>query len=202
MRRLAMLVLLLSTVFVQSASANAFGQLIPASPLRGGNNMFGIYLLLNDDVGVLGQVRFGSGESFDWGLQAGFAGGDNTAVLLGGDIRPIIHHADDEFPLDVAFDAGIGLGIADDYTTLQIVPALEASHRFDLSGSSSSLTPYMSLGLGINHISVDGGGDDTDTDLVARFGLEWGATEKLGIMAEFGVGDGTSDVILGANIGF
>jgi hypothetical protein len=197
-----MLVLLLSTVFVQTAGANAFGQMIPASPLRGGNNMFGIYLLLNDDAGVLGQARFSSGESFDWGLQVGFAGGDETAVLLGGDIRPVIHRSDDEFPLDVAFDAGIGLGIADHFTTIQVVPAIEASHQFDLSNSSSSLTPYMSIGLGINPISVDGGGDNTDTDLVARFGLEWEATQKLGIMAEFGVGDGTSDVILGVNVPF
>jgi hypothetical protein len=197
-----MLVLLLSLGFVQTAGANAFGQLIPASPLRGGNNEFGIYLLMDADVGVLGQVRFSSSPSFDWGLQAGFDGGDNTAVILGGDIRPILHRSNDEVPLDLAFDAGLGITIADHFTILQVVPAIEASHQFDLNGSSSSLTPYMSLGLGINHISVDGGGDDTSTDLNARFGLEWEATHKLGVMGELGVGDGTRDFILGVNVPF
>jgi len=206
MRRLAMMAVLLSMVSAGAASANAFGQFIPASPLRGGDNMFGGYLLLGDrvgdDVGLLGQVRFSSSPKFDWGLQFGFAGGDETAVLIGGDIRPILHAADPDFPLDLAFDAGLGLSIADHYTLIEIVPAIEGSHRFDLEGSSSSLTPYMSVGLDINHFSVEDGGDDTDTDVVARFGLEWEATRKLGVMAEFGVGDLANDFILGVNVPF
>ena len=206
MRRLAMLALLLSMVSAGAASANAFGQFIPANPLRGGDNMFGGYLLfgdrVGDDVGLLGQVRFSSSPKFDWGLQAGFAGGNETAVLLGGDIRPILHAADPDFPLDLAFDVGLGLSIADHFTILEVVPAIEGSHHFELEGSSSALTPYMSIGLDINHTSVEDFDDDTETDIVARFGLEWEATRKLGIMAELGVGDPANDFILGVNVPF
>jgi len=206
MRRLALLALLLCAVSAGQARANAFGQLIPASPLMGGNNLFGGYLLfgdrVGDDVGLLGQVRFSSSPKFDWGLQLGYAGGDPSAILIGGDIRPIIHAANDDFPLDLAFDAGLGLSIADNITILEVVPAIEGSHQFDLSGSEGSLTPYMSIGLDINHVSVDGGGDDTDSDLVARFGLEWEATRKFAIMAELGVGDPANDFILGVNVPF
>ena len=206
MRRLAVLALLLSMVSAGAAGANAFGQMIPASPLRGGNNMFGGYLLfgdrVGDDVGLLGQVRFSSSPKFDWGLQFGFAGGEETAVLIGGDIRPIIHASNPDLPLDLAFDAGLGLSIADHVTIIEVVPAIEASHQFDLEGSSSSLTPYMSIGLDINHVSVEDFDDDTDTDLVARFGLEWEATRKLGIVAELGVGDPANDFILGVNVPF
>lgn len=206
MRRLAILVLLLSAVFTQTAGANAFGQFIPASPLRGGDNLFGVYLLLGDrvgdDVGVLGQVRFSSGPKFDWGLQFGFAASDPSQILIGGDIRPVLHAADDNFPLDLAFDAGVGLSIADNFTIIEFVPAIEGSHQFDLEGTSSSLTPYMSIGLDINHLSVDGGGSNTDTDMVARFGLEWEASRKIGIIGEFGVGDRANDFILGVNVPF
>lgn len=206
MRRLAILVLLLSAVFTQTARANAFGQFIPASPLRGGGNLFGVYLLfgdrVGDDLGVLGQVRFSSGPKFDWGLQFGFAASDPSAILIGGDIRPILHAADDGFPLDLAFDAGVGLSIADNITVIEFVPAIEGSHHFELDGTSSSLTPYMSIGLDINHVSIDGGGNDTDTDLVARFGLEWEASRKIGIIGEFGVGDPATDFILGVNVPF
>ncbi len=202
MRRLALLVLLLCAVCAGSAGANAFGQFIPASPLRGENNMFGVYLLLNSDAGLLGQARFSSGPKFDWGLQVGFAGGSETAVLLGGDLRPVLHRANDEFPLDVAFDAGLGLSIADHFSVLQVVPAIEASHQFNLEGSDGSLTPYMSVGLDINHVSVDGFPDHTNSDVIARFGLEWEATRKLGVVAEFGAGTPTTDFILGVNVPF
>jgi hypothetical protein len=196
------MVLLLCAVTAGRAGANAFGQCIPAAPLMGGGNEFGVYLLLNNDAGLLGQARFASGPKFDWGLQVGFAGGDETAVLLGGDIRPILHASNDDVPIDVAFDAGLGLSIADHVTILEVLPSIEGSHRFDLDNSSSSLSPYMSIGLNINHVSFDGGDDHTDTDLIARFGLEWEANQKFGVIGEFGVGDGTSDFILGANIPF
>ena len=211
MRRLAILTVLLCALGARSASANPFGQLIPASPLMGGNNLFGVHLLLGDragDVGMLGQVRFASSPKFDWGLQLGFTDGNGDgAVMLGGDVRPILHTANGDFPLDLAFDGGLGLSIADNYTLIEFVPAIEASHRFDLSGSSGGLTPYMSLGLDVNHISYDNtannnAGDQTNWDLVARLGLEWEAAKKLGIMGEFGVGDPAMDFILGVNVPF
>ena len=206
MRRLALLTILLSSaLFARTASAGAYGQLIPASPLMGGNNQFGVYLLLGDQVdnaGVLGQVRFSSSPRLDWGLQVGFSDGGSGAVLLGGDLRPILHRANDNFPLDLAFDAGLGLTIGDNVTVVQMVPAIEGSHRFALEGSSGALTPYMSIGLDIHHISLDNGPDNTNSDLVARFGLEWEATAKLGVMGEFGVGDPANDFILGLNIPF
>jgi len=206
MRRLAILTVLLCALGARSASANAFGQLIPASPLMGGNNLFGVHMLFGsraDDIGVLGQVRFASSPKFDWGLQLGFTDGSGDgAIMLGGDVRPILRTANDDFPLDLAFDGGLGLSIADKSTVIEFVPAIEASHRFDLSGSSGGLTPYMSLGLDVNHVSIDNADDRTNWDFVARLGLEWEAAKKLGIQAEFGVGDPAMDFILGVNVPF
>src|SRR5689334_22408021 len=94
MRRLAILLLLVAIPLasrVTPAGAHAFGQNIPASPLRGGNNLFSVDLLLGDQVdnaGVLGQVRFHNGDKLDWGLQLGFSDIGSGAVLLGGDLRP------------------------------------------------------------------------------------------------------------------
>ncbi len=209
MRRFAALIVLsLGFGLAGSAHANAFGQHRPVHPIPGVNNLLGFYLLLGDqvdDVGLLGQVRFSVSPGFDWGLQLGFADAGDGAALLGADIRPILRRADAEFPLDLAFDAGLGLLIADEITVFEIVPTLEASHRFPLEGSSGALSPYASVGLNINHVSVDtqgtGDGDDTDVDVIAHFGLEWEATQKLQLMTELGVGNGT-DFTLGLNVPF
>jgi len=203
MKRLAMVVVTLC-LFTAPASAQVFGQFHPAHPLRDGNNMWGAYLMFGDrvdDVGILGQVRFASSSSFDWGLQFGFADGPGDGgILLGGDIRPSIKHADSEFPLDLAFDGAVGLTIGDGYTLLELQPALLFSHRFPLD-DGGALSPYGSVGVDFQNVDYDEADGNTETDIVARFGLEWEATRKFGIIGEFGVGD--LDVFaLGINAGF
>ena len=208
MRRLAMVLLLALaalTARTLPAGAHAFGQNIPAGPLRGGGNLFSLDLLLGDQVdnaGVLGQARFQSGPKLDWGLQLGFSDAGSGLVLIGGDLRPLLTKNSPDLPLDVAADVGVGLSVGDNVTEVQVVPAIEASHRFPLSGTSQALSPYGSLGLDINHVSVDNFGSDTNLDVVARFGLEWEAAPRIGIIAEFGVGNPANDFILGANIPF
>ena len=203
MKRLA-IVLATLCLFTAPASAQVFGQFHPAHPLRDGNNMWGAYLLLGDrvdDVGLLGQVRFASSSSFDWGLQFGFADGPGDGgVLLGADIRPGIKRADSEFPLDLAFDGAIGLTIGDSYTLLELQPALLFSHRFPLD-SGGALSPYGSVGVDFQNIDYDEADGDTETDIIARFGMEWEASRKFGVIGEFGVGD--LDVFaLGINASF
>lgn len=193
------------------ASAQVFGQFTPAHPLAGGDNLFGVYLQFGDraDIGLLGQVRFTSSPKVNWGLQAGFADNDpgDAAFEVGGDVRIGIHESDDDFPLDLAFDGAIGLTIADEVTILELGPQLHYSHRFDLEDSDAALTPYGSLFLDINHASFDsdfpgqGDNDDTDLDLVARFGLEWEATRKIQIIGEVEVGRGTN-FSTGVNVPF
>jgi len=210
MRRLAIFVLLLALPLASlslstTAHANAYGQLIPAAPLRGGNNLFSVDLLLGDRVdnaGVLGQVRFTSSPRLDWGLQLGFSDIGSGAVLIGGDLRPHLGTASESMPLDSDADVAVGLEIGDNYTFIEVVPAIEASHRFPLSGSSQALTPYGSLGLDVNHVSVDNGGSDTNTDVVGRVGVEWEAAAKLGVVGELGFGTPANDFILGVNVPF
>lgn len=207
MRRLATLLLLLALPLasrVTPAEAHAFGQNIPASPLRGGHNLFSVDLVLDqgDNAGVLGQARFQNGSKLDWGLQVGFQGGGSGALLLGGDLRPHLTSASSDSPLDLAADVGLGLTIGDNATVVQVVPAIEASHRFPLSGTSQALTPYGGLGIDFNHISVDNVGSNTSTDVVGRLGLEWEAAPKLSVVGEFGFGDPANDFILGVNVPF
>jgi hypothetical protein len=203
MRSFAAVVLVALALWAAPAGAQVFGQFTPAHPIPGGGNLFGGYLQLGDraDVGILGQVRFSSGSSVNWGLQVGFADSDpgDGAVELGGDTRTRVHQATDDFPLDVAFDAGIGLTIADEVTFLEVGPQIQYSHRFPLEGSDGAISPYGSLFLDINHVSFDDSNlppgfdnSDTDLDLVARFGLEWELTRKFQIMGELEVGRGTN----------
>jgi hypothetical protein len=151
---------------------------------------------------VLGQARFTSSPRLDWGLQLGFSDIGSGAVLIGGDLRPHLGTASESMPLDSDADVALGLEIGDNYTLLQVVPAIGASHRFPLSGSSQALTPYGSLGLDINHISVDNGGSHTHTDVVGRVGVEWEAAAKLGVIGELGFGTPANDFILGVNVPF
>jgi opacity protein-like surface antigen len=205
MKRFA-IVLASLCLFSAPAGAQVFGQFHPAHPLRGGNNLWGAYLLLGDrvdDIGVLGQVRFASSPKFDWGLQLGFA---DDAVLLGGDIRPTLKSADDEFPIDLAFDGAVGLTIGDNVTLLELQPALLYSHRFPLD-SGGAISPYGSLGIDFQHLSIDNDGpgedfDDSETDVVARFGMEWEATRSFSIIGEFGVGGGRDVFATGINVLF
>jgi len=203
MKRLA-LVLASLCLFAVPASAQVFGQLHPAHPLRDGSNLWGAYLLLGDrvdDVGLLGQVRFNAGSSFDWGLQFGFADGPGDGgILLGGDIRPSIKRADAEFPIDLAFDGALGLTIGDGYTALELQPALLYSHRFPLD-SGGALSPYGSVGLDFQNVDYDNADSDTETDVIARFGLEWEATRSFSVIGEFGVGD-PGAFITGINVLF
>jgi hypothetical protein len=208
MRRLAILVLLAALVLaarVTPAGANAYGQLIPAGPLRGGNNLFSLDLLLGDRVdnaGLLGQARFKHSDKMDWGLQLGFSDIGSGAVMIGGDLRPLLTSSSGDMPLDVSADAAVGLEIGDHFSLFELVPAIEASHRFALSGTSQALTPYGGIGLDINHTSTDLGPDDTNVDVVARLGLEWEVAPKLGVIGELGFGTPANDLILGVNVPF
>jgi len=203
MKRLAIILASLC-LFTAPASAQVFGQLHPAHPLRDDSNLWGAYLLLGDrvdDVGLLGQVRFSASNSLDWGLQFGFSDGPGDgAVLLGGDIRPSLKQADSDFPLDLAFDGAIGLTIADSYTLLELQPALLYSHRFPLD-SGGALSPYGSVGLDFQNFDYDASGSDTETDVTARFGLEWEATRSFSVIGEFGVGNQDA-FITGINVLF
>jgi hypothetical protein len=207
MKRLAIVFAALC-ISAAPASAQVFGQLHPAHPIRNSDNLWGGYLMLGDrvdDVGLLGQIRFSSSESFDWGLQFGFADGPGDgAVVLGGDIRPSLKRADDEFPLDLAFDGAVGLTIGDDFTLLELQPALLYGHRFPLD-SGGAISPDGSIGIDFQNISFDieGPGDDSDTetDVIARFGMEWEASRTFGVIGEFGVGNGTT-FVTGINVLF
>lgn len=204
MKRLA-IVLAALCACAGPASAQVFGQLHPAHPIRGGSNLWGAYLVLGDrvdDVGLLGQVRFSSSPTFDWGLQFGFADGPGDgAVLLGGDIRPSLKRADADFPLDLAFDGSVGLTIGDNFTLLELQPALAYGHRFPLD-SGGAISPYGSIGIDFQNIDVDGGGNDTETDVIARFGMEWEATRTFSVIGEFGLGGNRDAFITGINVLF
>jgi opacity protein-like surface antigen len=208
MKRLA-IVLASLCAFAAPASAQVFGQLHPAHPIRHSDNLWGAYLMLGDrvdDIGLLGQVRFSASSTFDWGLQFGFADGPGDgAVVLGGDIRPSIKRADDEFPLDLAFDGAVGLTIGDNFTLLELQPAFLYGHRFPLD-SGGAISPYGSVGIDVQNVSFDDvppGFDDSDTetDVIARFGMEWEASRTFGIIGEFGVGNGTT-FVTGINVLF
>lgn len=192
-------------LFAAPASAQVFGQFHPAHPIRENSNLWGAYILLGDrvdDVGLMGQVRFSSSPRFDWGLQFGFADGPGDgSILLGGDIRPSLKRADSEFPLDLAFDGGAGLTIGDNFTLLELQPALLFGHRFPLD-SGGAISPYGSVGIDFQNISYDNAGDDSESDITARFGMEWEASRTFSVIGEFGVGGDLDVFATGINVLF
>ena len=209
MKRTVLACCLVALVGAAPAHAQVFGQFTPAHPITDGDNLFGGYLLVGDDtIGLLGQFRFTSSEELNWGLQAGFEDpeGADAIIDVGGDFRYIFHREDPEFPLDVAFGGAVGFGFGDNVTLIDIAPGLYYSHRFPLEGSEGAISPYGSILLDIQHVSIDtpvGDEDDTDLDVIARFGAEWEATRKLHLMAELQVGgDFRSDFNAGINVPF
>jgi hypothetical protein len=82
MRSLAGLLAAAALLCAVPAGAQVFGQLTPAHQIVGGDKLFGAYLQLPDggDIGILGQLRFASGQDVNWGLQAGFIDDDSATA--------------------------------------------------------------------------------------------------------------------------
>ena len=57
------------------------------------------------------------------------------------------------------------------------------------------------MGIDFQNASYDDAEDNTETEIIARFGMEWEATKTFSVIGEFGVGD-PDEFMAGINVLF
>lgn len=173
-------------------------------------------MIADNVVGLLGQFRYGATEVLDFGVQIGFqsvesrhyTGGlfeeyDDTHLLLAGDGKYMIRSADDDLPVDISMDIGLGFVDMENANRLLFTFGGQGALR-DPRLQSKGLEPYLGLVLIVDRLSIDlpGGTDtDIDNDLEIRLGTTYELSRTAVFMAEIQAGSGTT-LVVGLGLGF
>jgi len=174
-----------------AAGAQTYGQLASAETVPINGHVFGAYINASDTLfGLLAQLRLSFYPNVDFGFQGGLArldvGSSNRTLLrLGSDVKFVTARAGPAFPMDLAFDASLGVENADNYNVLRFGPALVGSRSFPLGGRSA-IVPYAGLGLTFTRYDILGT-NDTDFAVPFRAGAELRLAPELRVLAEFQV---------------
>lgn len=158
-------------------------------PPRVGPGM-GLYLVdvSGGGIGVLGTWR---GTPLGTGLRFGVAegrGGDGIAVLGGLDFMGPLVRVSPDFPLDVSWLVGVGLGHSD-WTLVSVPFGLTLGRTF--TAPDVSFTPYITPKVIVDaHL---GRGPNDDNDLELEFDLDLGVDVAFqpGWAIRFGAGLGS-----------
>lgn len=162
--RKRLLPLLLALVLLPAAPAAAqvawdAPWLVPPVP----SSEFGIYLMdvHGGSLGVTGLWRSPTGRV---GLRGGIAEArdDDIGVLFGVDVAGNITRASSVFPLDVAWNFGAGLGVAD-WVRLTVPLGITLGHTFSAEGTS--FTPYLTPRVFLDAAFDRSEADDSEADL-------------------------------------
>jgi hypothetical protein len=153
---------------------------VPSFNTPYGENGGGIYFVLQDfdDPGVVATWRW-AGSVLDVGVRGGLLDTrSDLGFLVGLDLKNEFVRNSDEFPFDVAWVSGVGIGwVPDDDTGVLRVPVGVSLGRETELGGGSTLTPYVypRLGLDVRFLPDVPGADDTDTSLGfdIDFGIDW-----------------------------
>jgi len=165
--------LIIGTLLVLPASAHA--QIAWDTPLLvAPRDMPGFGLFVADvyggDIGVIGTWR---APQWNFGLRAGIADAHDAdvGVLLGLDFEGSITRATNEFPLDVDWVTGAGIGVSDG-AAVSIPLGLIVGHTFRAEGAL--FTPYVSPRVVLDLLFGGEGEDnsDADLDLAVDLGLD------------------------------
>ncbi|MEO5511566.1 MAG: hypothetical protein ABIV28_01670 [Longimicrobiales bacterium] len=154
-----------------AASAQAWD-----SPLLMPPNMaeeFGIYLVdvHAGGVGVMGTWR---ATGYNFGLRAGVAERDDAGIGIFGGIDYIgtINRSTDEFPLDIDWVLGVGVGIGDG---LRISAPLGLTGGHSFVGEGATFTPYVTPRVVLDAFT----NSDTHDGLSLGFALDLGLDLKF-----------------------
>ncbi len=113
--------------------------LLPPNPA----DDYGIYLMdVNDGgVGVLGTWR---SSGYNFGLRGGIAeeNGGGVGIFGGIDYNGTVNRATTEFPLDIDWIFGAGLGFGGDGIRISAPLGLTGGHSF--TGDGATFTPFIS----------------------------------------------------------
>jgi hypothetical protein len=158
---------------------------------------FGIFLIdvSGGDLGVMGMFR---SPSYNFGIRAGIAeaGADDLGVFGGLDFSGELTRSTEEFPLDIDWLVGVGVGVVDG-ALISAPLGLTLGHEFegDGVGFTPFLTPRVVLDACLdcdfrnedNDLNLDFAADiGLDLSITRRFIVRFGAT--LGDRSGVGIG--------------
>lgn len=194
MRRLTVVILAALGLFlsVSAAQAQFTGQLSTARTLPTGKYDLGGYFGVYEYAfAFFGQFRGGAADHLDLGMKLGVISesggshfpGDNTGILLGGDLKYQLMRAMAKDPFDLSIGIGLEFSAVSHFNIFSFGANFIGSYDFDLSGGRV-ISPYARLNLRgerahfeIDSPSVLGGGSVTDNDF--QVGLNAGASLKV-----------------------
>ncbi len=192
-------------VSVAPARAQTFD--VPSFNTPFGEDGWGVYLIFQDFDGAGGMGTWRkSGANLDVGIRAALVDRGNDLGLFGGvDLKNEFYRADDNFPLDMGWVTGIGLGGVPDRDSgvIRIPGGVSFGREVPVNQGSSILRPYVypRLGLDVAFFPRRQDGDTSDVSLhfdvdlgldwqfqgnfAARIALTLGHNEALGIGLSF-----------------
>lgn len=137
---------------------------------------FGLYIadVYGGDIGVIGTWR---APQWNFGLRAGIADPHDAdlGVLLGLDFEGPITRSTNEFPLDVDWVVGAGIGVSDG-AAVSLPLGLIAGHTFRAEGAL--FTPYVSPRVVLD-LLFGGDGPDNETDAQLDLAVDLGLDLRL-----------------------
>jgi len=143
----------------------------------GENPGFGIYLV-DIEGGDLGGVLTWRSPSWNFGIRGGLAEGfGNDVAIIGGiDFAGMLTRSSTDFPLDIDWVLGVGVGI-EDIARLSAPLGLSLAHTFPSEGAS--FTPFVTPRVVLDAFLGDedrpegpGGDDDLELEFAMDFGLD------------------------------
>lgn len=171
-------------------------------PQAGGS--LGIYLM-EMHAGGLGAMATWRSPGWNYGLRGGIAegdGGDDLGIFGGIDFAGTINRSSDEFPLDIDWVLGAGVGV-EDGVRLSVPVGLTGGHTFHAEGAS--FTPWLTPRVFLDAVfgrDVPAGEQDDDVRLgiALDLGLDLrltgsGAGALSGLTIRFGTSLGDREAI-------
>jgi hypothetical protein len=138
---------------------------------------FGIFLVdvWRGDLGVLGMWR---SPQWNFGIRGGLAEAhdDDLGIFGGVDFSGVLTRSSDEFPLDIDWVFGAGLGIADG-VLISLPLGLTLGHEFE--GDGVMFLPYITPRVVLDACLDCGGRRDDDSDLSLDFAVDLGLDLRL-----------------------
>jgi hypothetical protein len=185
-------------LLASSVEAQFSGQLSTARTLPIGKydlgGCFGVY---EDAFAFFGQFRGGAADHLDLGMKLGVISesggpnfpGDNTGVLLGGDLKYQLLNARSKDPFDLSIGIGLEFSAVTDFNIFSFGANFIGSYDFDLS-EGRVISPYARLNLRGQREHRDlgfpwGGVSDTDFKVGLNPGASLKVANNLQIIGEF-----------------
>ena len=191
MRKLFALALVL--LYATTARAQLLGQLTDARVQDQGHSLLGGYVgIYSDDVmSFFGQWRYGISNGIDAGAKLGFVdlNGGESGIGVAGDVRYQLLHQRPATtqqaanPVDLSLGGGLEFYFGDVFSIFSVQFNGIVSHRFTSTGGRG-MTPYGRAQLRMEHVSVDGGGSDTDAEFGIHAGGEFEFAQQLAVVGE------------------